>query len=202
VNPRQPRAGRAAGTVGADGRGPGLCRVRVPPVARRPEACENWDAVVRHVADSQPDLVLHLGDLALDGTGDDLAAARLPSTGSPVPWWAVPGNHDIGDNPWDGLPAGITVEAVRRERWLDAIGPDRSSVTLDGWRLVAVDAQLFGSGLEAETQQWSWLEEQFASAHGGAGRACDPQAGDCSGGRTRRVTGAPVRPRGGAGSAS
>ena len=115
--------------------------------------------------------MLHLGDLALDGTGDDLAAARLQLDRLAAPWRAVPGNHDIGDNPWDGSPEGIAVDADRRQRWLDAIGPDWWSVTLGDWRLVAVDAQLFGSGLEAEAQQWSWLEEQFASAAQGRSRS-------------------------------
>jgi hypothetical protein len=29
-----------------------------------------------------------------------------------------------------------------------------------GWTLLAINAQLLGSGLEAEARQWSWLEEQ------------------------------------------
>lgn len=33
-----------------------------------PEAEANWDAVVRHIALTAPDLVVHVGDLSLDGT--------------------------------------------------------------------------------------------------------------------------------------
>jgi hypothetical protein len=47
------------------------------------------------------------------------------------------------------------------------IGVDHWSIDMDGWTLVAVNAQLFGSGLAAEAAQWGWLEEQLG------GRATD-----------------------------
>ncbi len=33
---------------------------------------------------------------------------------------------------------------------------------MNGWTLLAINAQLPGSGLEAEAGQWSWLEEQLS----------------------------------------
>jgi hypothetical protein len=42
----------------------------------------------------------------------------------------VPGNHDIGDNPWPGAPEDIAVTGVRRQRWLDVVGTDCWSVDL------------------------------------------------------------------------
>jgi len=79
-----------------------------------------------------------------------------------VPWHAIPGNHDIGDNPWPGAPGDFTVDAGRCQRWLDIVGTDHWSVTMNGWTLLAINAQLPGSGLEAEARQWSWLEEQLS----------------------------------------
>jgi 3',5'-cyclic AMP phosphodiesterase CpdA len=35
--------------------------------ASAPQAQANWDAVVSYVAAALPDLVIHLGDLSLDG---------------------------------------------------------------------------------------------------------------------------------------
>ena len=133
-----------------------------------PQAQANWDAVVSQVGAAAPDLVIHLGDLSLDGAhrAADLRYGRRQLDRLPVPWRAVPGNHDIGDNPSPGTPADHAVDAARHQRWLDVIGPDYWSATAGGWLLLAVDAQLLGSGLEAEARQWSWLEDQAARAHG------------------------------------
>jgi 3',5'-cyclic AMP phosphodiesterase CpdA len=66
---------------------------------RAPDALHNWDAVVREIERTGPDLVVHLGDLTLDGTDNrqDLEDARAALDRLTVPWRAVPGNHDIGD---------------------------------------------------------------------------------------------------------
>jgi 3',5'-cyclic AMP phosphodiesterase CpdA len=107
--------------------------------------------------------VIHLGDLSLDGARNpaDLDHARRQLELLPVPWTAVPGNHDIGDNPWPGAPEGIAVTEGRRQRWLDVVGADHWSLVVGDWTLLAVNAQLAGSGLEAEATQWSWLEYQL-----------------------------------------
>ena len=125
-----------------------------------PEALRNWDAIVDHLADDPPDLVVHAGDLTLDGANDgqDLDDARRLLDRLPAPWRAVPGNHDIGDNPRPEQAAGEAVDDERRDRWLATIGADWWSERVDGWTVVAVDAQLFGSGLAAEAEQRQWLE--------------------------------------------
>jgi 3',5'-cyclic AMP phosphodiesterase CpdA len=131
-----------------------------------PEAQQNWAAVVRYITAAAPDLVIHLGDLSLDGAHHpgDLDHARGQLELLPVPWTAVPGNHDIGDNPWPGAPEGIAVTEVRRQRWLDVIGADYWSLAVGDWTLLAVNAQLAGSGLDAEATQWSWLDDQLRRA--------------------------------------
>jgi 3',5'-cyclic-AMP phosphodiesterase len=127
-----------------------------------PEAQQNWAAVVRAICAAAPDLVIHLGDLSLDGARNpaDLDHARGQLKLLPVPWTAVPGNHDIGDNPWPGAPEDILVTEGRRQRWLDVVGADYWCIDLAGWTLLALNAQLAGSGLEVEATQWSWLEDQ------------------------------------------
>jgi predicted phosphodiesterase len=130
-----------------------------------PEAETNWAAVVRYIAAAAPDLVIHLGDLSLDGAHNarDLDYARRQLDLMPVPWHIVPGNHDIGDNPWPGAPDGASADDGRRQRWLDVVGTDHWSLTIDGWTLLAINAQLAGSGLAAEAEQWSWLAEQVSA---------------------------------------
>ena len=120
--------------------------------------------MVSYVGAYAPDLVIHLGDLSLDGAGNaaDLRHGRTQLDRLPGAWRAVPGNHDIGDNPWPGAPAGIAVDAGRHQRWLDIIGDDHWSVTAGGWVLLAINAQLLGSGLPAEAAQWSWLKSRPA----------------------------------------
>ena len=129
-----------------------------------PEARANWEAVLGYVAMSVPDVVIHLGDLTLDGARDpgQLAYGRGQLDRLPVPWHAVPGNHDIGDNPYPGAPPESVVDAGRHERWLDIVGPDQWSLMTAGWMLLGINAQLLGSGLEAEARQWKWLEAMLS----------------------------------------
>jgi len=134
---------------------------------RAPEAERNWSAVVDHVHRTRPDLVVHVGDLSLDGENDaedlDYAREQLGRL-RPAPWVAVPGNHDIGDNP---IPGGDPADAVTGENlanWTRAVGPLWWTRDVEGWELVGVNAQLFGSGLPAEEEQWGWLEEALAAA--------------------------------------
>lgn len=166
LNARRTCSASLAGTVVPAGTVEFVSVARVVVVSdthlsmRAPEADANWDAVVRHVAYTKPDLVVHLGDLTLDGAYDldDLRHGRAQLDRLDAPWRAVPGNHDIGDNPWPGSPADDTVDAARLQRWVDVVGPDHWLVELDGWRLVAYNAQLAGSGLDAEVVQWDWLD--------------------------------------------
>jgi len=128
---------------------------------RAAEAERNWSAVVDHVRRTSPGLVVHVGDLSLDGAheaGDlDYARAQLERL-APTPWVAVPGNHDIGDNP---IPGGDPTDVVTKEklgRWTEWVGPHWWATDVGPWQLVGVNAQLFGSGLAAEDEQWTWLE--------------------------------------------
>ena len=112
-----------------------------------------------------PDLVVHVGDLCLDATHhpEDLDFAREQLERLPAPWVSIPGNHDIGDNPGTGDPVhALTPE--RLQRWRDVIGPDRWVHDVGGWRLVGLNAQLFGSALPDEHEQWDWLEQTLDGA--------------------------------------
>ena len=66
-----------------------------------PEAQANWAAVVRHVATARPDLVIHLGDLSLDGMRNpaELDHARRQLDLLPAQWQVIPGNHDVSTLP-------------------------------------------------------------------------------------------------------
>jgi 3',5'-cyclic AMP phosphodiesterase CpdA len=131
---------------------------------RAPEAHHNWSAVLRHLESVRPDLLVHAGDLSLNGThdGSELVHARTQLGRVSVPWLAVPGNHDIGDNPGPGGDPDDTVTGGRLARWRDEVGDDSWAIVLGNWRVVGVNAQLFGSASEDEAAQWKFLEAELA----------------------------------------
>ena len=142
-----------------------------------PEATENWDALIGHVDTVQPDAIVHTGDIARDGTagGAELVFARraLDRMGDTV--LALPGNHDLGDNPCEtnaGSPHLVTSDRVAAYR--DHVGPDRWSVDVGPWRLVGLNAQLLGSG--AETAEDSGLADDIAEQSGLADDIADQWA--------------------------
>jgi 3',5'-cyclic-AMP phosphodiesterase len=124
------------------------------PVA--PHADDHWTAVVAEVGRTCPDLVVHAGDITLDGANDaaELRHARRRLDELPVPWRAIPGNHDIGD-------VGETTEPIddrRRAAYAAAFGEGSWDVRLGGWHLIGVDIQTLASPLPAASAVWSWLD--------------------------------------------
>jgi 3',5'-cyclic AMP phosphodiesterase CpdA len=130
---------------------------------RTPEATANWDAVVEHVAATNPDLVVHAGDISADGAGRpadlDVAAAHLDRL--PAPTVVVPGNHDVGVGPGLESEYDHPLDDARLDRFRTAFGADRFAARVGRWRIVGVDAQLFGAGSGAEDEQWEWLAGQL-----------------------------------------
>lgn len=125
-----------------------------------------WARFRRFVDATRPDLVVVSGDIVVDDPDDvaDLREARTLIGELAVPFVVVPGNHDVGDHPSrDGLPAdwhGKSVSASRVSRWEAEWGRSYWLRDLGGWRMVGLNSQLFGSGLECEHLQWSWLEHE------------------------------------------
>ena len=122
-----------------------------------PHADEHWSAIVADVGRRRPDLVVHAGDISMDGANDpaDLHHARRRLDELPVPWRAIPGNHDIGD-------VGDTAEPIderRRGAYEDAFGAGSWDLRLDGWHLVGIDIQTLTSSLPTAAVLWGWLEE-------------------------------------------
>jgi 3',5'-cyclic-AMP phosphodiesterase len=133
----------------------------------KPWFVPNFEAVVGLVASRAPDLVVNTGDIALDGaTGeDDLAWARECHAALGVPFRAVPGNHDVGDNPWrPEVDQPITDEP--RARYRRHFADDYWLTDIATWVLVGVNAQLLGSGRDAEDEQWSFLASVADQAAG------------------------------------
>ena len=115
---------------------------------RNPEAGRNWSAVVAHVEAVAPDLVIHVGDISADGAHhpEDLDHARDQLARIEAPVHVLPGNHDLGDNPFGAPPADV-IDAARLAHYRRVFDADRWCVEVGAWRLVGIDTQLFDSGL-------------------------------------------------------
>ena len=130
----------------------------------KPHFADNWRPLAAWVAAEQPDLVIHTGDVTVDGADveDDLchAAELMRSLG--IRFRAVPGNHDVGDAKHPGQP--VTDE--RMARWRAYFGPDWWIEDIEGFRVIGFDAMLLGSGHPDEEAQAAWLETVMENAEG------------------------------------
>lgn len=111
-------------------------------------------ALIRALAeDIRPDLVVASGDISLDGadSDDDLAYAARLLRDFPAPLLAIPGNHDVGSHAAT-MPAQ-PVDAARIARFARHVGPGRGVVDLPGWRVVALNTEVMGTGIAEEAAQ-------------------------------------------------
>ena len=129
----------------------------------------NFDAIAARIAASAPDLVINSGDLSLDGAAqpDDLAFAMEKHAALGAPLLAIPGNHDIGDNPTLARPEPQQpVTAARLDAYCAACGADRFSFDRAGWTFVGLNALLLNAQSEAEQAQFDWLSGVLDGAAG------------------------------------
>src|SRR3954465_14590970 len=93
------------------------------------------------------------------------AAARALHDGLGLPVRYLPGNHDLGDSQdCPGHPEA-TINAARRNRYLEQFGPDWWSFDVPGWRVLGINAQLLGSDLSETVEQ----DDAIADAVSGVG---------------------------------
>lgn len=130
----------------------------------KPHFNGNWAPLAAWIADLAPDLVVHTGDLSLDGADEDedLAFSMALLRALPVPVLCVPGNHDVGHLPGSVQP----VDATRLERWHRHVGPDRFVADHGGWRLVGLNGLLFGGDDAMEEEHFAWLAAALAGRGG------------------------------------
>jgi len=117
---------------------------------------DNWAPLARWIGEQCPDLVIHTGDVTVDGADleEDLRSTAELMRGLGVRFRTVPGNHDVGDPRHDHQP----VNEARLERWRAHFGPDRWVEDVEDCRLIGFDAMLLGSGEREEALQARWLE--------------------------------------------
>jgi 3',5'-cyclic AMP phosphodiesterase CpdA len=126
---------------------------------------ENWCIARDFVNTVAAEAIVVNGDVAINGPDSEaelaFAASALGALSARV--LTLPGNHDIGDEP-PGQDPNQIIDAPRLARWDATLGPDRFAFDLGCWRLLGINAQLLGSGLEREGEQNHWLDEQLAAS--------------------------------------
>jgi 3',5'-cyclic AMP phosphodiesterase CpdA len=118
--------------------------------------------VAEQVNSSQPDLVIHLGDvvhpvphLPTYGSASRVANEIMGRIEAPV--YYVPGNHDVGDKDNPTVPSHVVNESYQ-EKFTEFYGPLYQSFDHRGVHFVLVNSPILGSGLPCEAEQREWLE--------------------------------------------
>lgn len=124
----------------------------------------NWEPLLRWVEAQKPDLIVHTGDLAVDGADVDedlLFCANLLSQ-LPCRVVSVPGNHDIGHLPGTHQPVNLE----RLSRWHKHIGPDYWAEDFGNWRIIGLNSLIIGADSSEEDEQFRWLEAELTASNG------------------------------------
>ncbi len=125
---------------------------------------DNWETTLGWIEAAEPDLVVVSGDVALGGKNvdRDLEFARGQLDRIRARWRVLPGNHDIGDNPFSGSKNN-PVSAPRLARWRGLFGPDCWIERLGGWAIVGVNSQILNAPeLGEESIQGDYLEKTLS----------------------------------------
>lgn len=130
----------------------------------KPHFNGNWEPLARWINDSGADLVIHTGDLSVDGADkdEDLAFSMDLMRQVTAPMLIVPGNHDVGHLPDSAQP----VNAERLARWRRMVGPDRWMDDHGNWRLIGLNSQLMGFEDAEDEGQFEWLEKALEGREG------------------------------------
>ena len=111
----------------------------------------NFDRVAAAIARLHPDLIVHTGDVSLDGAGSEadmaFAGQQLRRLGIVH---GIPGNHDVGDHIERAPKQPVDTERLNRFR--RHIGRDRWIIDHDGWRLLGLNSQIMGAHIEEHAQ--------------------------------------------------
>ncbi|TPL90516.1 metallophosphoesterase [Mesorhizobium sp. B2-3-13] len=130
----------------------------------KPHFNGNWEPLAAWIAQSGADLVIHTGDLSVDGADKDadISFCMELMREISVPMLLVPGNHDVGHLPGSLQP----VNAERLERWHRLVGPDYWMEDAGNWRFIGLDSLLMGFDDAEEEAQFEWLRTVLESRGG------------------------------------
>ncbi|MBN9216835.1 MAG: metallophosphoesterase [Mesorhizobium sp.] len=130
----------------------------------KPHFNDNWEPLASWIEQSGANLVIHTGDLSVDGADrdDDISFCMELMRQIRQPMLLVPGNHDVGHLPGSLQP----VNAQRLDRWRRLVGPDYWVEDAGTWRFIGLDSLLMGFDDAEEHSQFDWLQKALDSRAG------------------------------------
>jgi 3',5'-cyclic AMP phosphodiesterase CpdA len=145
--------------------------IRLPNATREGGYASNRLSIARakYVVDCvnnlHPDFVVHLGDLvhpipALGIHEETVKLAREIFSDIEAKFYALPGNHDIGDKPNAWLPAPV-VEAASHRVFSKYWGPLYQSFSIETCHFICLDTPIMNAGFDREHEQRIWLENEL-----------------------------------------
>ncbi|MGB0766993.1 MAG: metallophosphoesterase family protein [Phycisphaeraceae bacterium] len=125
------------------------------------------EPIFQKINEMKPDLVVISGDVTDDGWDsiEELKWAKgWLEERIEGDWFAVPGNHDVGN--FVDLPDGKVTDK-RAENWIDLFGSQHEA-SFDRWIIIGLNSMLIGSELSAREAENTWLmwgEKRFMTKH-------------------------------------
>src|SRR5437764_8366649 len=128
----------------------------------KPHFAPNWAPLRDWILRQNADLVVHTGDLTVDGADheEDMREGAELMRSLQAPFLAVPGNHDVGEAGNPHQP----VNTERLDRWRRHFGADWWSRDVESCRLIGLDSMLFASRYDEERCQFEWLPQRITTA--------------------------------------
>ena len=134
-----------------------------------------YDDLIARVNAMNPEFVVHLGDITdpvpvSPEFGDSAQIFHKASEVFSMPYYLVPGNHDVGEKIHSALPkindkVSITRRAIKQ--YEQHFGRQRYSFEHGDCLFLVINTMLLNSTLEEEQEQWDWLEKTL---HDNAGK--------------------------------
>ncbi|PKA42272.1 metallophosphoesterase family protein [Rhizobium sullae] len=130
----------------------------------KPHFNGNWAPLLTWIEETAADLIIHTGDLTVDGADkdEDISFSMDLMRQVSVPMLIVPGNHDVGDLPGSRQP----VNAERLQRWRRLAGEDRWLEDAGSWRFAGLNSLLLGHEDDEEEAQFEWLQKALEDRGG------------------------------------
>lgn len=125
-----------------------------------PERQAQVEPILKKINEMKPDLVVISGDVTDDGykSLDELKWAKdWLDERIEGEWFAVPGNHDVGN--FASLGKGV-INHERVQNWHNVFGAN-ASVTIGRWLLLGLNSMYHGSGLSAQIDQDAWFASEI-----------------------------------------
>jgi 3',5'-cyclic AMP phosphodiesterase CpdA len=138
------------------------------------KAASMYCDLIERINRMAPAFVVHLGDIThptpvSPDYGETALAFHKASEIFSMPYYLVPGNHDIGEKIFPALPdldERITITKRNIGLYEQHFGRQRFSFQHQECLFIVINSMLINSGLEEEQEQWDWLEQTLQNHAG------------------------------------